>query len=139
VEAARGNSIYNGLQTELSRRFSHGQQFTASYTLSKTIDDGPGAFGKGPQDFLNLALDRGLADADVRHRFVLSGVYELPFGRGRMMGKNMGRAEDAILGGWQLNGIWTAQSGLLFSVGSPGGSPGGRADVVGNPQMSPSA
>ncbi|HLK67483.1 MAG TPA: carboxypeptidase regulatory-like domain-containing protein [Bryobacteraceae bacterium] len=138
VEAARGNSIYHGLQTELTRRFSKGLQFTASYTFSRTIDDGGGAFGAaGPQDFLNLALERARADQDVRSRFVLSGVYELPFGKGRKMGAHLNRAEDAVLGGWQLNGIWTVQSGLPFGVGSPGGSPGGRADLVGNPMISP--
>jgi hypothetical protein len=47
----------------------------------------------------------------------------------------MGRALDTVAGGWQVNGIWNAQSGQPFSVGSPGGSPGGRADLVGAPQI----
>jgi TonB dependent receptor len=136
VEEARGNSIYNALQTELQRRFSNGLQFTASYTYSRTIDDGGGAFGSGAQDFMNLALDRGLADQDVRGRFVLSGVYELPFGHGRHFGANIGKAADAVVGGWRLNAVLTVQSGLPFNLTDPG-SPGGRPDVVGPLYMNP--
>jgi hypothetical protein len=130
VEDARGNSIYHGLQAELQRRFSHGLQFTASYTYSRTIDDGGGAFGSGPQDFQNISLERGLADQDARGRFVLSGVYELPFGHGRRFGSNMRKAADAVVGGWQLNAVWTVQSGLPFNLSDPA-SPGGRPNVVG--------
>jgi hypothetical protein len=136
VEEARGNSIYNGLQAELQRRFSHGLQFTASYTYSKTIDNGGGAFGSGPQDFLNLNLDRGLADQDIRGRFVLSGVYELPFGRGRQMANGINKAADAVVGGWQLNAVVTVQSGLPFNLSDPG-SPGGRPDVIGPLTINP--
>ena len=127
---ARGNSIYNGLQAELTRRFTNGLQFTASYTHSKTIDDGLGAFGSAPQDFTNIRLDRGLADQDVRDRFVLSGVYELPFGHGRKHAANMSRTADTFIGGWQVNTIVTAQSGLPFGI-SNSGSPGGRPNLVG--------
>jgi hypothetical protein len=131
VEDARGNSVYNALQAELSRRFSKGLQFTASYTFSRTIDDGAGAFGATPQDFLHINQDRGLADQDVRNRFVLSGVYELPFGKGRKFANGINRTADLLIGGWQLNGILTIQSGLPFSFPTPG-SPGGRPDLIGN-------
>lgn len=131
VQEARGNSIYHGLQAELSRRFASGLQFTASYTFSRTIDDGGGAYGSGPQDFRNIRLDRGLADQDVRNRFVLSGVYDLPFGKGRKYGSNFNRTTEALVGGWQVNTIITVQSGLPFSLSTPG-SPGGRPDLVGN-------
>ena len=79
---ARGNSIYHSLQAEASRRFSNGLQFTASYTFSKTIDQGSGAFAT-EQIYQSLRLDRALADTDVRNRFVFSGVYELPLGHGK--------------------------------------------------------
>ncbi|HTP85543.1 MAG TPA: TonB-dependent receptor [Bryobacteraceae bacterium] len=139
VASAGGNSIYHGLQLELTRRFTNGLQFTASDTYSKTIDNGGGAFQNpgSPQDFLNLNGDRGRADTDVRNRFVLSGVYELPFGRGRHWGNDINRATDTILGGWQINTIWTLQSGLPFSVGQPFGSPGGRPDLTGDPNIQP--
>jgi hypothetical protein len=138
VADAGGNSIYNGLQMELTRRFSSGLQFTASETWSKTIDDGGGAYtAAGPQNFLDLESDRGRADQDLANRFVLSGVYELPFGKGRKYGGDINRAADTLLGGWQLNSIWTLQSGLPFSVGQPNGSPGGRADLVGPVTINP--
>jgi hypothetical protein len=135
VQDARGSSIYHSLQTEFSRRFSSGLAFTASYTFARAIDDGGGAFGSGisgnnPEDFQNIALDRGLADTDVRHRFVLSGVAELPWGKGRHWGTNTGGVADAVFGGWQLNAILLLQSGLPFSPTTPG-SPGGRPDVLG--------
>jgi hypothetical protein len=136
VEDARGNSIYNAMQAELQHRFSHGLQFTASYTHSRTIDDGGGAFGTSPQDFMNISLDRGLADQDIRGRFVLSGVYELPFGHGRRIGSNMGKAADALVGGWRLNAVLTVQSGLPFNLSDPG-APGGRPDVVGPLSINP--
>jgi hypothetical protein len=143
VEESRGNSIYNALQAELTRRFSKGLQFTASYTFSRSIDDGGGAFGTGangtntnPADFQHIFLDRGLSDMDVRNRFVLSGVYQLPFGKGRQFANGLNRAADALIGGWQLNGILSISSGLPFNLSTPG-SPGGRPDVVGNLTMNP--
>jgi hypothetical protein len=143
VQDARGNSIYHALQTELSRRFSNGLQFTASYTFSRTIDDGAGANGVTAEQILqSLRLDRGLSDTDLRNRFVLSGVYELPFGRGKKFGNNISKAANMLVGGWQLNTIITVQSGLPFSLTTPGepstGTPtDGRPDLVGNLTTNP--
>lgn len=137
VEAARGNSIYNALQMEMQHRFKTGLQFTASYTFSRAIDNGGGAYGiNNPQNILNLNQDRGLSDRDIRNRFVLSGVYELPFGKGRHFGAHIGAADDLVLGGWQVNTILTVQSGLPFNLTTPG-SPGGRPDVVGPVHINP--
>ena len=138
VEDAGGNSNYNALQLELSKRLAKGLQFTASYTWSKTIDDGTGAFGNaGAQNFLDLEAERGPSDQDIPQRFVFSAVYELPFGRGKHWGSDVNRAADAVFGGWQINGIWTAQSGLPFSIGQPSGSPGGRVNLVGPVTINP--
>lgn len=130
VQDARGNSIYHSLQLQGSRRFENGLQFTASYTLSKTIDDGSGAFGSA-QIYESLRFDRALADQDVRHRFVYSGVYELPFGHGKRFGSNLSRPLQAVFGGWQANSIVTFQSGLPFSLTTPGSPSNGRPDLVG--------
>jgi Carboxypeptidase regulatory-like domain/TonB-dependent Receptor Plug Domain len=141
VEEARGNSIYNALEAELTRRFSKGLQFTASYTFSRGIDDGAGAFGSFntgyPENFRNIGLERGLSDQDVRNRFVFSSLYQLPFGHGRRYGSNMNRAEDLIVGGWQLNGILTIQSGLPFNLLTNGGSPNSRPDLIGQLTTNP--
>jgi hypothetical protein len=141
VADARGNSIYHGLQAELQRRFAADLQFTAAYTFSKTIDDGGGAFQQtrpgSPQDFLHINLDRGLADQDVRNRFVFSGVYTLPIGRGRKHVANINRAADAVVGGWQVNTIVTIQSGLPFNLLSPGPTQNQRPDQVAPVQIRP--
>jgi hypothetical protein len=133
VAEARGNSIYNSLQAELQQRFSTNLQFTASYTFSRTIDDGGGAFqtGNSPQNFQQIGEDRGLADQDVRNRFVLSGVYSLPFGNGQRFANHLNRALDKVVSGWQLNGIVTVQSGLPFNLTTPGSPGNGRPDLIG--------
>lgn len=106
------NSNYNGMNARLSKRFSRGFQLDANYRWSKSIDtlsyEGPGAVTNqtNPSD---LASERGPSDFDARHYFVLSGMWELPIFRGRndVVGK--------VLGGWGLNGIWTANSGLPWT------------------------
>lgn len=97
-----GNSSYNALWATIARRFSHGLQFNASYTWSKSIDYN--SLSTPPtaitvQNSYDLRNDRGLSDFDVRHRLVLSGIYELPFKGNR------------IKEGWQLAAIVQAQSG----------------------------
>jgi hypothetical protein len=130
VQDARGNSIYQSLQAEASRRFSGGLQFTASYTFAKTIDDGSGAFAT-EQIYQSLRLDRALADTDVRNRLVLSGVYELPLGHGKRFANHLSKPLDTLLGGWQLNSILTIQSGLPFTLSTPGSPSNGRPDLIG--------
>jgi hypothetical protein len=74
-------------------------------------------------------LDRGNSDLDVRHRFIFSSVYELPIGRGKLLGSGMARNADLLIGGWQLNNVVTIQSGPVYSVTN--GSE--RADLIGDP------
>jgi hypothetical protein len=118
------NSNYNGMNARLTRRFSGGTQFDVYYRFSKSIDtlsnEGPGAETNQtfPQD---LRTERGPSDFDVRHYFVTSGVWELPFFRGRsdVIGK--------VLGGFQLSGIMTWHTGFPWTpktgqcVSTPGG------------------
>jgi len=116
------HSIYHGLQTKLEQRFSRGLYFLASYTWSKAIDnqsngtDTAIASGQYPQDPLHSGLDRGLSSFDIPQRFVASVVWELPFGRGKMIGRNLPGAVNALVAGWQVSGVITAQSGSPFSV-----------------------
>jgi hypothetical protein len=105
-------------------------QFTGSYTFSKTIDDGAGAFAT-EQIYQSLRLDRGLADQDLRHRFVFSGVYELPFGHGKRFANHLSKPLDTLLGGWQMNTIVTLESGMPFNLTTPGSPSNGRPDVIG--------
>ena len=95
-----GNSNYNALWVTANKRMGRGLQFNASYTFSKSIDyNSQSSQGVTFQDSYNLRGDRGLSDFDARHRFVVSGLYELPF-RGNQFKE-----------GWQLSLITQLQSG----------------------------
>jgi hypothetical protein len=132
-----GNSHYNGLQLQLSKPMSHSFQLQGSYTWSKCIDEGSEA-SRGDQ-FLNgitspLSIEkahrRGRCAYDLRHVFVGNALWNLP-------GPKTGLA-SALLGNWQLGGIFSASSGVPFSViisGDPMGLKG--TDVNGWPDYVP--
>jgi hypothetical protein len=131
------DSYYNGLQMTGERRFSHGLAFLLSYAWGHSVDIISTTAGGGVQNPLCLACDRGPSDFDIRQSMVVSWSYELPFGKGKMFGKNLGTAADMIAGGWKLNSIMTFQSGSPFSVTSSTnteGSGGGtqRANLAGD-------
>jgi hypothetical protein len=115
----QGNSIYHSLQVRGEKRLSFGLSFNAAYTWSKSIDSGGSSGTLGPQsqpqDIRNPHAERSLSTFDIRNRFVLSSLYAFPFGRGMMFLSSANRLEDALVGGWQLNGIFTDQTGLPFS------------------------
>jgi hypothetical protein len=116
------HSIYHGLQSRIEKRFSGGLYFLGSYTWSKSIDDQSNgtdtviASGQYPQDPLNPGLDRGLSSFDRPQVFAGSAVWEIPFGRGPVERSRARQLVNGALGGWQLSGIFTAQSGTPFSV-----------------------
>src|SRR5439155_6725374 len=114
-----GNSSFDALQIRAERRFSSGLSFVSSYTWSRSIDDyqgiSTGSDSSGnAQDARNLGAERGLSDFDVHHRYVLSYVYDLPFGRGRRFDASSVFA-GALFSGWQLTGILTLQTGRPFT------------------------
>jgi Carboxypeptidase regulatory-like domain/TonB-dependent Receptor Plug Domain len=136
TQATIGNSSYNALQINLTRRFIHGFQFGAAYTWSHAIDNSPDAYDSysgSVVDYRDLAAERASSDYDMRNRLVLSGLYALPFGRGQQFGGNWNSFTDAVLGGWQTNLIFTAQSGTPFDVLCGQENPEVRCDLVGNP------
>ena len=104
----RAVRAYNSLQARLEKRFSRGLSALISYTWGKASDRSPdhistsgggagidtGTF-REPQDGNNLRADRGLAEFDIKHRFVASYIYELPFGRGRSWVDDWNSAADA--------------------------------------------
>jgi hypothetical protein len=114
-------STYDSLQARLDRRFANGLSFGLSYTFSKAL-----GFGENNDSglFFNslevLARNRSLLGFDRTHNLRLSGVYELPFGRGRRWGRST--FANAAAGGWQLNAIFSAYSGTPFTVTSSGAS-----------------
>ena len=137
-----GNSIYHALVSRIEKRFSNGFTLLLSYTFSKTISDicGDAAAGTGTncgyQDPRNLRAERSVDNIDIPHRFVASGVYDLPFGRGRHFGSNVAGVVDAAFGGWSLGSIITRADGRPYSVvnsGNPANT--GTFTVVSRPNL----
>jgi hypothetical protein len=73
------------------------------------------------QDPTNYALERSLSQFDLPHLLNISYVYELPFGRGKMIGNNWNPVVNGILGGWKTNGIWTFSDGFPIGLSLSGG------------------
>lgn len=115
--SAIGSSSYHSFQAKLNKRFSHGFSVLTAYTFAKIISDVSGwntAFlDNSPtyQDVYNRNLDRSIDPQDVRHRLALSTVWELPIGKDRQFLNNLHPVANAILGGWQVNGILTLATG----------------------------
>lgn len=131
------HTYYSSLQTKLNRRFSNGFMLTTSYAWGKAIDFNATTTG-GNFNNINFALNRGLADWDRRHVFTQNYVYELPFGKGKKFGQS-GPAKW-ILGDWQLNALWTWESGLPLDISISSASlnaPGNinRPNVNGSPEI----
>lgn len=124
-----GKSQYDSLQIQLERRFSKGWQYRAAYTWSKTKDNGEGAFDSVADPNINFVEPFATSRLDFPHVLSFGSVYDIPFGRGRTFGSDIPRALDAIIGGWQLNGIFRAASGQTFDVRRDGV----RVDLVGDP------
>ncbi len=138
-----GSGNYNGLQTNLTRRMSNGLMVTASYTWSHTLDNvasalgGPGGIMVGPNGTPLLNYQYGNSNDDQRQNFTASVIYELPFGRGRMLGHDMSKPVDYVVGGWQWNNLIVLQSGTPMDIdGAPGTANGqnGRPDYHGGCQ-----
>jgi len=108
-----GNTSYHALQVSFSKRFARGVTFEGNYTFSKTM-----ASGESHMDSYDIGLSRSVADIHIPHRFVFSGVYELPFGKGRRYLSGSNPVSQILLGGWQVNGILTLQSGSPLSIGA---------------------
>jgi hypothetical protein len=126
-----GDSNYHSFQFAARKRFDAGLLLNATYTFGKAIDnqsiDPIGSSTSGaltttgdrtPADIHNFANERGRADFDRRNVLNLTGIYELPFGRGKRFGSAWGKALNAIAGAWSLNGFATYMSGEPFSVRS---------------------
>jgi hypothetical protein len=96
----------SALQTKLEQRYSKGLQYTVAYTWSHSIDD-----DQSTQNAYNIRASMGNSAFDVRQRLVANYVYDVPIGSGKTFLGAAGRTANAILGNWQLTGIFTAQSG----------------------------
>lgn len=113
-----GDTSYNALQTRISRRFNNGFSFNANYTLSRS-EGLAGASNSDQQPRVRIPdlydLNHAVSDFDRTHVFNARGILELPFGTGRRW-LNNGGLWSAILGGWQLNNVFSLRSGTPFTV-----------------------
>jgi len=129
-----GTANYNAFSVKATRRFSRGLSVIASYTWSKSLDETSGVRSQGneqlfPQNNECLACDYGRSAFDVKNRIVGSALYELPIGPGKLVPVN--GALNALIGGWQVGGIFTHQTGAVgfpllgydnASIANPGGN-----------------
>src|SRR5262249_47118072 len=117
---------------------SGGLMFLAAYTFGRSMDDGKGE-GSVVQDAYNRKGDRGRSDWDVKHRFVLSSTYELPFGPQKRWGANLGKVGSKLVEGWNLNGILQLSTGLPLtpSLATPVANTGtsSRPNCIANPVL----
>jgi len=107
-----GYSWYHSIQANLEKRFSAGYTFQATYTFSKFME---------AVEVLNAADPRPtevISAEDRPHRFAASGIYELPFGKGRKYLGTAGGLTNALLGGWQASAIYAFQSGPPINFGN---------------------
>jgi hypothetical protein len=117
-----GNSSYNALQADLTKRLSAGLQFRGNYTWSKNLDMNSGLTGAQANNQSQMILDRndlprdwGPSALNVAHQASISGSYELPFGHGKHWLGAANGLEDKLAGGWQLNAITALLSGFPFT------------------------
>ncbi|HTP85680.1 MAG TPA: TonB-dependent receptor [Bryobacteraceae bacterium] len=150
LNATWGVQNYDALQLAFQRRLSQGLAFQANYTWAKCLTNNFGYYGRygdatASQASADIAfqlnaydmnLDYGLCDHDVTNVFNGYLNYELPFGKNRMFGKSASPLVDAVLGGWEVNAVYTLHGGFPISMLDWGGDAGtgsaqGRPDCNG--------
>jgi hypothetical protein len=129
IMAPWGNSTYHAFQLRVQKNLSHGLQFLANYTISKTISDSDeagagwlGGFGS-LIDPNNMKLERSVSEYDIPQVLTFTYVWQLPVGRGKHWGGTWHPVLDAVLGGWQTNGMWRLDNGQPVALGLSGGTP----------------
>jgi hypothetical protein len=127
-DATEGDSYYDGLQTQIEKRYSTGLDFLAAYTWSRSMTDarGPLNFGSnmvnnnqyraGTLTGFGIQGDYGPAPQDIRNVFHFSGGYELPFGPGKALLGNATGAAKQIVGGWSMHWALTLEGGQPLSI-----------------------
>jgi outer membrane receptor protein involved in Fe transport len=123
LKVADGESSYNAGLFGMQVQLGSGLRAQASYTYSTSIDDQSSSLGRNEfangqartVDPYNKQLNRGRSDFDIRHNLSINFIYDVPFGTGRTHGTTAPGIVRALLGGWQVSGILTAQSGIPVS------------------------
>ncbi|MDX2182259.1 MAG: carboxypeptidase regulatory-like domain-containing protein [Bryobacteraceae bacterium] len=143
-EPNRGDSNYHALQMKYEKRFSNGFTGLAHYTWSKMIDNSSVSSGNvtwlggttSMQNRFDYRQERSLSVHDIPHRLVVSGAWQLPFGRGKAIAGSVNRLTDILIGGWEVSGFLTMQAGIPLQVTQDGGQlwdANQRPHLVGDP------
>ena len=117
-----GTAAYHGLTVSLRRRYYNGLSFDFNYTWSHSIDNGSaaesgaGEQGAAIQNIFNPREFRGSSDFDMRHNITGNVLYQLPFGKGKLLLRGASGWLDAIVGGWQVSGLTRFRTGLPTTV-----------------------
>jgi hypothetical protein len=139
--ANHGNSsTYHSIQFTVEKRYAKGISALVSYTGGKLIDEsfssaGSTSSGEFRVGRFNRRLERAIDQNDVSQRLVVSGVFELPFGKGKKFAANVPTAVDYMIGGWQVNTITTVQTGTPLSVRGANNFTIGWPDLVSDPTL----
>jgi Carboxypeptidase regulatory-like domain/TonB dependent receptor/TonB-dependent Receptor Plug Domain len=123
-------SNYHALNVKVDKRFSHGLSVLGAYTWSKVMGIGGSLFGdqSNAQDARNRQAEYAPLEFNQAHRVTVAWIYELPFGRGRLFGSNLGGFAEALVGGWSLQGTFLGHSGFPLTPVSTVSSNVGRQD-----------
>ncbi|MGI8745725.1 MAG: TonB-dependent receptor domain-containing protein [Bryobacteraceae bacterium] len=148
-EPETGDSWYNALQIKWEKRFSKGLSMLAHYTWAKMEDDVSNgstnlnylstSSGGNLQNLFDYRQEKSLSANDVAHRFVATGVYDLPVGKGKQFARDINRVVDGVIGGWEVSGIFTLQTSTPLQVTQSGGtlwSGSQRPNLLGDPATS---
>src|SRR5262245_16795987 len=142
---SNGNQRYDALQTTLRKRFGSGLQAQVAYTFSKAMADSSGYYGSwggqttpsSPywQNLYNGKAEWGPTFYDSKHLLSVYAVYELPVGRGKKFGDKLHPVANAVVGNWQVSGIYQAHGGFPLTIfaddASGTRSRGARANCIG--------
>jgi hypothetical protein len=112
ITGNQGYSWYHGLQTQIQRRFARGFTLSGGWTWSKWMD------AESYRSDTDPMPERVISSMDRPHRFTASGIWELPFGRGKRFGSSLAGLPGKLAGGWQVQGIYQWQSGSPLGFGN---------------------
>jgi hypothetical protein len=142
-----GDMSYNALQAVLQKRMGHGMEGQISYTYSHCLTNNIGYYGDGAQaapqspywqNTFDPKAEWGSCYFDLTHNLTAFAIYELPLGRGRLLGRNLNPIVDAVVGGWNVSPIYSLHGGFPLTIygndNTTTNSFGSRADCNGGPK-----
>ncbi|MFB3826576.1 MAG: carboxypeptidase regulatory-like domain-containing protein [Bryobacteraceae bacterium] len=134
-----GHDWYNSLQAKFEKRHAGGLSYLLSYAFARDIAEFGNETTAQPTMYAPKNYDRGRSPNERRHVLTISGILELPYGRGKRFGSGVPAVVNAVLGGWQVSGVYRFVSGapLTLQVGGAtlGNGVNARPDIVGDPHV----